>query len=138
MLAAIFVTSAGAPAMEPSSSMRDCPLKCLSHRNTLSTSRSPRYLSPAIAGAISSWHDRREPFTNAPLMFDRDFAADRPRSLTLSQGWMLLGVMWVAVTICDRVWLHLDTSVPAWDPADYLRGTLVFWRSLQEPQWLSG
>ncbi|MEO0852471.1 MAG: phospholipid carrier-dependent glycosyltransferase, partial [Cyanobacteria bacterium J06648_11] len=62
----------------------------------------------------------------------------RKRSLSPRQGWLLLALLWVGVTLVDRAWLYIDTSVPSWDPADYLRGTLVFWHALQDPQWLSG
>src|SRR4028119_1061050 len=39
--------------------------------------------------------------------------------------------------MCDRIWLTLDHSVPAWDQADYLTGTLNYWQALQHPQWFS-
>jgi len=38
----------------------------------------------------------------------------------------------------DRFWFALDSSVPSWDPADYLTGALNYWQALQHPQWFSG
>ena len=37
----------------------------------------------------------------------------------------------------DRIWFALDHSVPAWDQAEYLTGSLNYWRALQNPQWFS-
>ncbi|NET03451.1 MAG: phospholipid carrier-dependent glycosyltransferase [Symploca sp. SIO2B6] len=51
---------------------------------------------------------------------------------------MTLGAIWLLSAICDRIWFALDHSVPAWDQADYLTGSLNYWQALQQPQWLSG
>ncbi|MDX2231255.1 MAG: phospholipid carrier-dependent glycosyltransferase [Leptolyngbyaceae cyanobacterium bins.349] len=51
---------------------------------------------------------------------------------------LLLAGIWLAVVVCDRLWLALDRSTPAWDAADYLTGSLVYWQALQTPQWFSG
>ncbi|GAB1539035.1 glycosyltransferase family 39 protein [Scytonema sp. NUACC21] len=40
--------------------------------------------------------------------------------------------------MCDRIWFTLDRSIPAWDQADYLTGTLNYWQALQNPQWWDG
>ena len=50
----------------------------------------------------------------------------------------ILGLIWLVGALCDRIWFSLDQSVPAWDQADYLTGTLNYWRALQNPQWLNG
>lgn len=50
----------------------------------------------------------------------------------------VLGLIWLAGAFCDRIWFSLDRSVPSWDQADYLTGTLNYWRALQEVQWLNG
>jgi len=57
-----------------------------------------------------------------------------------SQFKILLGLVaiWLATALCDRLWFSLDQSVPAWDQADYLTGSLNYWQALQHPQWLSG
>jgi 4-amino-4-deoxy-L-arabinose transferase-like glycosyltransferase len=47
----------------------------------------------------------------------------------------ILGIIWLLGALCDRIWFALDRSVPAWDQADYLTGTLNYWRALQNPQW---
>lgn len=48
---------------------------------------------------------------------------------------VILVIIWALGTICDRVWLSLDNSIPAWDQADYLTGTLNYSRALQHPQF---
>ncbi|NJM73796.1 MAG: phospholipid carrier-dependent glycosyltransferase [Scytonema sp. RU_4_4] len=50
---------------------------------------------------------------------------------------MVLGIIWLLGALCDRIWFALDHSVPAWDQADYLTGTLNYWRALQDPQWFN-
>jgi len=50
----------------------------------------------------------------------------------------ILGLIWLASALCDRLWLALDNSVPAWDQADYLTGSLNYWQALQHPEWFSG
>lgn len=49
-----------------------------------------------------------------------------------------LAIIWLIAAASDRLWFALDRSVPAWDQAEYLTGTLNYWRVLQHPQWLSG
>ncbi|WP_322745293.1 glycosyltransferase family 39 protein, partial [Coleofasciculus sp. LEGE 07081] len=51
---------------------------------------------------------------------------------------LILGIIWLASALCDRFWFTLDHSVPAWDQADYLTGSLNYWQALQHPNWLSG
>ena len=51
---------------------------------------------------------------------------------------LILGIIWLVTTICDRIWFALDRSVPGWDQADYLTGTLNYLRALQHPEWFSG
>ncbi|MEB3177431.1 MAG: phospholipid carrier-dependent glycosyltransferase [Nostocaceae cyanobacterium] len=51
---------------------------------------------------------------------------------------LILVMIWLLGAVCDRVWFALDRSVPSWDQADYLTGTLNYWRALQNPQWLNG
>ncbi|MCF8135645.1 MAG: glycosyltransferase family 39 protein, partial [Synechococcus lacustris] len=38
--------------------------------------------------------------------------------------WPLLALIWLAATGLDRLWLHLDQRLPAWDQADYLNSAL--------------
>lgn len=49
-----------------------------------------------------------------------------------------LGLIWLTGAIADRLWFALDRSVPAWDQAEYLTGSLTYWQALQHPQILSG
>lgn len=51
---------------------------------------------------------------------------------------LILGIIWLLGAVCDRIWFALDHSIPAWDQAQYLTGTLNYWRALQNPQWLNG
>ncbi len=50
---------------------------------------------------------------------------------------LLLSVIWLAGAVVDRIWLSLDHNVPSWDQAQYLTGSLNYWRALQHPQWFS-
>ncbi|MEQ9670311.1 phospholipid carrier-dependent glycosyltransferase [Coleofasciculus sp. G2-EDA-02] len=50
----------------------------------------------------------------------------------------ILGLIWLASALCDRLWFALDNSVPGWDQADYLTGSLNYWQALQHPEWFSG
>ncbi len=49
----------------------------------------------------------------------------------------ILGLIWLVGAVSDRIWFALDHSIPAWDQADYLTGSLNYWQALQHPQWLS-
>lgn len=51
---------------------------------------------------------------------------------------LVLGIIWLVGAVCDRIWFALDRSVPSWDQADYLTGSLNYWKVLQHPQWFSG
>ncbi|NMG22148.1 phospholipid carrier-dependent glycosyltransferase [Brasilonema bromeliae] len=50
---------------------------------------------------------------------------------------LILGIIWLLGALCDRIWFALDRSVPAWDQADYLTGSLNYWHALQNPQWFN-
>ncbi len=54
------------------------------------------------------------------------------------KGLPILGAIWLAGAVSDRLWFALDRSVPSWDPADYLAGALIYWQALQVPHWFSG
>lgn len=62
--------------------------------------------------------------------------ADFVRGVGRSRGIQLLG-LWTLAAAGDRLWLASDRSVPDWDRADYLTGSLNYWEALQFPQWLS-
>lgn len=53
------------------------------------------------------------------------------------RGVLALGIIWLVGAVGDRIWFALDQSIPAWDQADYLSGSLNYWRALQQPQWFS-
>ena len=51
---------------------------------------------------------------------------------------LILTTIWLLGAICDRVWFFLDKSIPSWDQADYLTGTLNYLQGLQNPDFLNG
>lgn len=50
---------------------------------------------------------------------------------------LALGFIWLVGAVGDRIWFALDHSIPAWDEAQYLTGSLNYWRALQHPQWFN-
>jgi len=53
------------------------------------------------------------------------------------RGLLSLSLIWLVGAVGDRIWFALDHSVPAWDQAEYLTGSLNYWQALQHPQWFS-
>ncbi|MGB6297624.1 MAG: glycosyltransferase family 39 protein, partial [Rivularia sp. (in: cyanobacteria)] len=51
---------------------------------------------------------------------------------------LILTTIWLFGAICDRVWFFLDKSIPSWDQADYLTGSLNYLQALQNPDLLNG
>ncbi len=51
---------------------------------------------------------------------------------------LTLTILWLLGAVSDRLWFAFDKSVPAWDQADYLTGSLTYWRALQNVQLFSG
>ncbi|MGD1700846.1 glycosyltransferase family 39 protein [Dapis sp. BLCC M229] len=51
---------------------------------------------------------------------------------------LTLTILWLLGAVSDRLWFAFDNSVPAWDQADYLTGSLTYWRALQNVQLFSG
>lgn len=49
---------------------------------------------------------------------------------------LLLG-LWAMAAMVDRLWFGCDRRVPDWDRADYLTGTLNYWKAFQTPEWFS-
>ena len=50
----------------------------------------------------------------------------------------ILGIIWLVGALCDRLWVALDRSVPAWDQTNHLTGSLNYLNALQHAQWFSG
>ncbi len=48
---------------------------------------------------------------------------------------VILGIIWLLGALCDRIWLTLDRSIPGWDQAGHLTGTLNYQQALQNAQW---
>nr|WP_199299773.1 MULTISPECIES: glycosyltransferase family 39 protein [unclassified Coleofasciculus] len=68
-----------------------------------------------------------------------DSVTDKDKSTKFkNRSLLILGIIWLVGAVSDRIWFALDHSVPAWDQADYLTGSLNYWRALQQPQWFSG
>ncbi|GBF82909.1 phospholipid carrier-dependent glycosyltransferase [Aphanothece sacrum] len=59
-------------------------------------------------------------------------------SLTPSRVWIILGLIWLASNLCDRIWLMLDHSMPAWDQSNHLNKSLQYVYELESPQFLNG
>ena len=51
---------------------------------------------------------------------------------------LTLTILWLVGAVSDRLWFAFDKSVPAWDQADYLTGSLTYWRAFQNVQLFSG
>ncbi|NEO84532.1 MAG: phospholipid carrier-dependent glycosyltransferase [Spirulina sp. SIO3F2] len=47
----------------------------------------------------------------------------------------ILGLMWLAATLCDRLWFWLDHRIPAWDQSNHLTGALNHLNALQQMRW---
>ena len=65
------------------------------------------------------------------------FLADRVQVSRLKTG-HILGIIWLVGALCDRLWLALDRSVPAWDPTNHLTGSLNYLNALQHANLFSG
>ena len=60
------------------------------------------------------------------------------RDLTNKKIGLILGLIWLVSNFCDRLWLILDQSVPAWDQSNHLTYSLEYLRALQSPDFLNG
>jgi 4-amino-4-deoxy-L-arabinose transferase-like glycosyltransferase len=49
-----------------------------------------------------------------------------------------LSIIWLGSNVCDRLWLRLDRSPPAWDQSNHLTLSLKYLNALQNPQFLDG
>jgi 4-amino-4-deoxy-L-arabinose transferase-like glycosyltransferase len=58
--------------------------------------------------------------------------------LTNGQSIAILGTIWLVSNLCDRLWLALDRSVPAWDQSNHLTHSLKYLRALQTPHFFDG
>ncbi|MEA5508614.1 phospholipid carrier-dependent glycosyltransferase [Crocosphaera sp. UHCC 0190] len=59
-------------------------------------------------------------------------------SLTQTHIWIILGLIWLGSNLCDRFWLILDHSIPAWDQSNHLSKSLQYVNALSSPQLLDG
>jgi 4-amino-4-deoxy-L-arabinose transferase-like glycosyltransferase len=63
------------------------------------------------------------------------------RSKTQHKGFdslTILGLIWLLGAVINLTWLILDRSVPSWDLANHLTGSLNYWWTLHNAQWGSG
>ncbi|MEO1431890.1 MAG: phospholipid carrier-dependent glycosyltransferase [Cyanobacteria bacterium J06633_8] len=51
---------------------------------------------------------------------------------------LILTTIWLFGVICDRVWFFFDKSIPQWDQADYLTGSLNYLQAIQNLDLLNG
>jgi len=51
---------------------------------------------------------------------------------------LTLTILWLFAAMSDRLWFAFDNSVPAWDQADYLTGSLTYLPAFQNVQLFSG
>ncbi|MGB5768393.1 MAG: phospholipid carrier-dependent glycosyltransferase [Crocosphaera sp.] len=58
-------------------------------------------------------------------------------SLTQTHIWIILGLIWLGSNLCDRLWLILDHSIPAWDQSNHLTKSLQYFHSLNSPELLN-
>ncbi|MFM7574497.1 MAG: ArnT family glycosyltransferase, partial [Snowella sp.] len=58
--------------------------------------------------------------------------------LTKPKIGIILGIIWLVSNFCDRLWLSLDQSVPAWDQSNHLTYSLEYLRALQNPDVCNG
>ena len=58
--------------------------------------------------------------------------------LTKPKIGIILGLILLVSNFCDRLWLSLDQSVPAWDQSNHLTYSLEYLRALQNPNFLEG
>lgn len=63
---------------------------------------------------------------------------ERQTGLTKNKIGLILGLIWLVSNFCDRLWLMLDKSVPAWDQSNHLAYSLEYLRALQNPNLISG
>ncbi|WP_107668363.1 phospholipid carrier-dependent glycosyltransferase [Cyanothece sp. BG0011] len=52
--------------------------------------------------------------------------------------WIILGLIWLGSNLCDRLWLSLDHSLPAWDQSNHLTKSLQYYYSLNSPEIFNG
>ncbi|MGB0563845.1 MAG: ArnT family glycosyltransferase, partial [Spirulinaceae cyanobacterium] len=64
---------------------------------------------------------------------DHDSRQSKPNALWADLG--SLALIWLAATMCDRLWLWLDHRIPAWDQSNHLTGSLNHLHALQQFGW---
>ncbi|MEL4898165.1 phospholipid carrier-dependent glycosyltransferase [Crocosphaera sp. Alani8] len=59
-------------------------------------------------------------------------------SFTTISTWITLGLIWLGSNLCDRLWLILDHSIPAWDQSNHLTKSLQYLYTLNHPEVFDG
>ncbi len=59
-------------------------------------------------------------------------------SFTQARIWIILGLIWLGSNLCDRLWLILDHSLPAWDQSNHLTKSLQYFYSLNSLEIFNG
>ncbi|MDJ0507986.1 MAG: phospholipid carrier-dependent glycosyltransferase [Crocosphaera sp.] len=55
-------------------------------------------------------------------------------SFIQGRSWIILALIWLGTNFCDRLWLSLDNSLPAWDQSNHLTKSLQYFYSLNSPE----
>ncbi len=63
---------------------------------------------------------------------------EQRRRVWWAEGLPGVGMLWVIGAIADRLWFTLDHSVPGWDQGGHLTRAMMYWRLVQQADWLSG
>ncbi|MGK7928804.1 MAG: phospholipid carrier-dependent glycosyltransferase [Spirulina sp.] len=59
-------------------------------------------------------------------------------SLTHPQAIKIVGIIWLISALCDRFWIALDRTIPAWDQSNHLTGSLNYLHALQNIRFWDG
>ncbi|MEA5467815.1 phospholipid carrier-dependent glycosyltransferase [Spirulina sp. 06S082] len=62
----------------------------------------------------------------------------KQNSLTHSQAIKIVGIIWLISAWCDRLWIALDRTVPAWDQSNHLTGSLNYLYAFQNVRFWDG
>ena len=69
---------------------------------------------------------------------DRTFDQNELKVDRVSPTFMIIALIliWALGFVIDRIWFRLDNTIPSWDPAEYLNGTMLYKEALKNPQFV--
>ncbi|MBP0021193.1 MAG: phospholipid carrier-dependent glycosyltransferase [Cyanobacteria bacterium SBLK] len=59
-------------------------------------------------------------------------------SLAHSRAIKIVSIVWFISVVCDRLWIALDRTIPAWDQSNHLTGSLNYLHALQNIRFFDG